>query len=172
MESQNKVGKIILLSTLSSILYALESLFPKPFPFIRIGFGNILVLFTIIEFGFIKGIFVGISKSIIGGLLSGTFFTPSTLLSFSGTIISIIIMFLLYKIEQFGIIGISVAGSILNILIQIFLVSIFLTGFSSFFYLFKYISLFSLFTGIITGFITFYLLIIFERRKNAIKSYS
>lgn len=167
MVSQNKVGKIILFSALSSIIYAIESFLPKPLPFIRVGFGNILILFTLIELGFLPGIFVGISKSIIGGLISGTLSTPSTLLSFSGTIVSIIVMFLLYKSTLFGILGISIAGSIFNTLTQIFFVSFIFTGLASFLYLLKIIVTLSIITGIFTGIITFYLLTLWERRKYA-----
>ncbi len=172
MGSQNKTGTIVLFSAVSSILYALESYFPKPFPFLRLGLGNILILFTIIEIGFLQGIIVGISKSIIGGVISGSLFTPSTILSLAGTMTSMITMFLLWKTNLFGILGLSIAGSIINTTTQVFIVTLILTGISSFFYLLKTLSIFSIPAGILTGLITCYLLTIIERRKDAFKSFS
>lgn len=172
MVSQNKIGRIILLSSLSSILYGIESFIPKPFPFLRIGLGNILVLFSIINMGITSGIIVGVSKSIIGGLLSGTFLTPSTILSITGTLSSIVLMFFLKNMKVFGIIGISTAGSIMNTFVQVLVVSFIFTGLSSLIYLLKTLLIFSTITGVITGIITFYLLESFERRKYAIESFS
>ena len=162
--SQNKIAIMAAFIALSSALYAIETFIPKPFPFIRVGLANIIVLFVIIQFGFMEGLILGVSKSIIGSIITGSLLSPSFILSISGSFVAVLLMYAIWKTHLFGIIGLSVLGSVGNIITQLLIVSLLFTGIPSAKYLFPLLVIVGTINGIITGFFTFYLLKFYKRR--------
>lgn len=166
MKSLNNFAKVVIFIVISGFLYMVETFIPKPVPFIRLGLGNILILYAIIDMGLSQGFQVGIGKSIVGALLTGTFLSPSLLLSLSGTILSTLIMWALYTSGFFGIIGVSMGGAITNGIAQAGIVSLLFIGVYSFVYTGRIMAFSGLITGAITGFITYGLLKFNERRSG------
>ena len=165
---QNRFATTSILIIISGFLYGVETFIPRPIPFIRLGLGNVLVLFALIKLGTKEGFQVGIGKSFVGALLTGTLLSPSLILSLSGTIASIIVMRTLYTTSFFGIIGISIAGAVSNGLLQALVVSVFFVGVYSFGYVGRLMAMSGIITGFITGFITYGLLTFMERRNSGI----
>ena len=62
-----------ILASMGSILGLFESMIPLPFivPGLRLGFSNIVVVVSLICFGFKKGLIVSLLKSILLMLVSG-----------------------------------------------------------------------------------------------------
>ena len=114
-----------LFTALALILSYIESLLPPisaAAPGIKIGLANIVVVFLLYRFGFLKALAV----SLIRVLLSAILFTGFTafLYSLSGAIFSLAVMTLLRRTNIFSEIGVSVAGGIFHNLGQIIMVII------------------------------------------------
>jgi len=66
-------------------IYVVESFIPKPFPFMKLGLANIVVLILLISGNLRYAFLVVIGKTIVGGFFSGLLLSPTTLLSLSGS---------------------------------------------------------------------------------------
>jgi heptaprenyl diphosphate synthase len=117
-------------------------------PGIKLGLANIVIVFLLYRFGFLKALAV----SLIRVALSAILFTGFTafLYSLSGAILSIIIMAILRKTGVFSEIGVSVAGGIFHNLGQIIMVII-LTETLSVGYYMAVLTISGTISGIIVG---------------------
>ncbi|MFA5576206.1 MAG: Gx transporter family protein [Tissierellaceae bacterium] len=112
-----RINKIIFLSLLVSIglaLSVLESSIPLPFviPGARLGLSNMVILVTLVIFGFKEAMVVSILKSIVLVLVTGS--VSSLMYSLSGGILSGIVMYLAYRYfsNVFSLIGVSILGAV------------------------------------------------------------
>ena len=135
-------------------IYIVESFIPRPLPFMKFGLSNIVILILLISWNFKSALIVAVAKIFIGGFFSGTFLSPTTLLSFSGSIVSLIIMFLFLKVNiNFSVIGISIIGAVTHNISQLTVVRFVLIKENTIFYLTPLLILMGIVTGVITGYI-------------------
>ncbi|MBI4651034.1 Gx transporter family protein [Candidatus Desantisbacteria bacterium] len=116
-----KIVLIALFVSIAVILQTIESTFPYFFvPWAKLGLPNIVILFTLIYFGFTEGLLVAFIKSIIGGFLTGTMFNPSFIMSISGGLTSTIAMWLALPLlnKKFTLVTVSVIGALVHIITQ------------------------------------------------------
>ncbi|MCK4957111.1 MAG: Gx transporter family protein [Candidatus Cloacimonetes bacterium] len=155
-KTDNKIIKLAFFTAFAVTVYVLESFIPKPLPFMRLGLANIVVLLLLISSDFKSASIVAISKTIIGGFFSGALLSPTTLLSLSGSILSLCLMFLTIRSHfGFSIIGISIIGAVAHNLTQIVVVRILLIRENSIFYLTPILVIMGIVTGIVTGYLTY-----------------
>lgn len=150
-----RLNKMIFLSILVSIglaLSVLESAIPLPIaiPGARLGLSNMVVLVTIIIFGFKEGIVVSMLKSMVLVLVTGSI--SSFIYSFSGAILSCIVMYLAYKFFSniFSLMGVSILGALSHVTAQITVASIIMNNLRIYTYL-PFLMLVSIFTGYFVG---------------------
>ncbi len=150
-----KLNKIIFLSVLVSVglaLSVLESAIPLPiaFPGAKLGLSNMVVLVTLVVFGFNDGITVAMLKSIVLMLVTGS--VSSFIYSFSGAIFSCIIMYIGYRFfsEVFSLIGVSILGALAHNFAQVTVASIIMNNMRIYTYL-PFLMLVSLFSGYFVG---------------------
>lgn len=150
-----KLKKIIFLSLLSSLGLALsiiESIMPIPFiaPGAKLGLSNMVVLITLVVFGLKESLIVGILKSLVFTLVTGS--VTSLVYSISGSIFSCFTMFIILKYYSnvFSLIGVSIFGAIAHNTAQILVASLIMSNFKMFTYL-PILLLTSLFTGYFVG---------------------
>ena len=150
-----RLNKMIFLSILVSIglaLSVLESAIPLPIaiPGARLGLSNMVVLVTIIIFGFKEGIIVSMLKSIVLVLVTGSI--SSFIYSFSGAILSCIAMYLSYRYfsKIFSLIGVSIFGALSHVTAQITVASLMMNNLRIYSYL-PFLMLTSIFTGYFVG---------------------
>ena len=150
-----KLHKMIFLSLLVSIglaLSILESSIPLPIPIpgARLGLSNIVILVTLVIFGFKEAFIVSVLKSIVLMLVTGSI--SSFIYSISGAILSTIVMIIAYKYFSniFSLIGVSILGAVAHNIGQIIVASLIMTNIKIFFYL-PILLLMSLFTGYFVG---------------------
>ena len=149
-------------------IYVIESFVMRllPFPFLRIGFSNIIVLYLIIHDKFWTAIVVNIAKSLIGGLITFTLMTPATALSLAGGITAILIMYLAYKSGTgLSIFGVSIAGAVGHNLAQLMMVRWLIIPHSKVFMLTPILIL----LGMVSGFIISYLTILMDEKLNVVR---
>lgn len=150
-----KLKKMIFLSLLVSLGLALsiiESFMPVPFiaPGAKLGLSNMVILVTLVVFGFKEALIVGILKSLLFTLVTGSI--SSLFYSLTGTIFSSIAMFIvyLYFSKVFSLVGVSIFGAVAHNTAQVLVASLMMNNFKIFSYL-PILLLISLFTGYFIG---------------------
>ncbi len=145
--------------SLACVLQIAESLIPHPLPGIRLGLANMVTLVVLVNVGFRTAVQVAILRTIVSSLILGTFMSPSFILSFSGALISALVMgffYLLSTINQrlsFSLIGISILGALSHNLTQLNLAYLLLIKHRGMFMFLPWLSISAVVTGWITGLI-------------------
>lgn len=119
--SSGKVAYIGLLTALAMILSYVELLIPPVFigfPGVKLGLPNVIIIYILYKIGFKAAFCVSIIRVVTVGMLFGNAVTLAY--SLSGAIISILIMYFMKKANLFSCVGVSVCGSVLHNLAQIF----------------------------------------------------
>lgn len=155
------IQKLIFLSLLVSIGLALsiiETMMPVPFvaPGAKLGLSNIVILITLVVFGFKEGLTVGILKSVVFTLATGSI--SSLFYSLSGSILSLLLMYLIYtQFEKiFSLIGVSIFGAMAHNFGQVLVASFMMRNIRIFSY-YPILMLTSLFTGYFVGLASIYI---------------
>ncbi len=125
-ESADRIRIEVLLVILAIGAGVIENIIPRPIPFIKPGLANVVTVAAIAKYGFWTGLRVNILRSTGAALFIGTLATPTYLLSFFGGIASALIMGSVKKI--FSITGMSVAGSLGSLSVQLLTASALLPG--------------------------------------------
>jgi len=152
----NKTREYIFLALLTAfavLLSVFENLIPLPIaaPGAKLGLANMVVLSTLVVFGFKKSFTVNIVRTFLILIIIGN--PISFIYSFTGAISSLIVMYIVYKYfsNYFSLIGVSIFGAVAHNTAQIATASIILENTNIFSYL-PIMYLISLFTGFFVGF--------------------
>lgn len=152
MKKLNKMIFISLLAAVGLALGVLESAIPLPIamPGARLGLSNMVVLVTIVIFGFKDGIKVSMLKSVVLMLVTGS--VSSFIYSFSGAVLSTIAMYITYRYlsKLFSLIGVSIMGALAHNFAQVSVASLILANIRIYTYL-PFLMIMSLFTGYFVG---------------------
>lgn len=124
------INRIALLAGLAFLLSAVEYTIPKPLPFIRLGLANFPILIALSCFSPTQVLLLILLKILGQGLIQGTLFSYTFLLSSSGSISAGLVMIFLFKTggKRITLIGVSLAGALVSNLIQIYLAGILIAG--------------------------------------------
>lgn len=109
--------KLALVSSLASfgaVVYFLESFIPFPLPFGHWGLSNLVVLIAVVLFDWKTVLLVAFLKSALGSLVTGRLFSVVSMMSITGSITSAFVEVLIYRTSIFGLVGVSVIGSVAN----------------------------------------------------------
>jgi heptaprenyl diphosphate synthase len=114
-----------MLSAVGISLFILESFVPIPVPFINIWLANAASLVALMAFAPADMFLVVIVRIVVGALLVGSMFSPTFLVSFGGGISAAAAMALTRILGRnlFGVMGISIVGSTVHVVAQLFVVS-------------------------------------------------
>lgn len=170
MQFQNK-NKIAYLGALTLLFSYAEMLLPRFTPFFRIGLGNIAILLAF-DLNPLSFMLLTLIKAFASSLMAGTLFSPFFLISLGQSFFSGMMMYLLARLNRkcknilFSLYGISILGSAVSVLIQIFLSTLYLG--KGTYSLLGPMLLFCLFSGIITAFFSL-ILHIPEQAPNLIR---
>ncbi len=114
-----KLALAAILASMAMILSYVEALFPLPVPIpgIKLGLANLVVIIAIYKLGFRFAFMINCIRIFTAGLLfTGAF---GVLYSLAGGILSILIMYGLYRTGLFSMVGISMAGGVAHNLGQL-----------------------------------------------------
>lgn len=123
------------LGALALVLGYLESLFPLPVPVpgIKLGLGNIVVLYALVALGPGPAAYLALVKVSASALLFGT---PSTLMfSAAGAALSWAVMALALRLRGLSVLGVSMLGGVAHMLGQLAMVAVVFTADVALFYL-------------------------------------
>ena len=83
---------LALLASVGLILFMFEGILPRPFPWLKIGLGNVASLLALFLYGAGGALAVTGIRVFLGSLLIGTFLSPAFLLSSGGALASWAVM--------------------------------------------------------------------------------
>ncbi|EFI42039.1 Gx transporter family protein [Peptoniphilus sp. oral taxon 386] len=123
---------------------------PVALPGAKLGLSNIVVLVSIVSFGFVEGLIVAFLKSIL--LIAVTGSVSSFIFSFTGAMLSSFIMILALKYlkKYVSLIGVSLLGSAFHNIGQVLAASFILKSLAIFSYL-PLLLILGIFTGYFVG---------------------
>ncbi|MBF0622581.1 MAG: Gx transporter family protein [Magnetococcales bacterium] len=95
-------------------VHVLEAALPMPGPWFKPGLANIFVLVAFFHLGWRKAALVALLRVVLGGLLLGTFLSPTFMLSLAGTL-SALLALALVRWLPIGPVGASVLASLAHL---------------------------------------------------------
>ena len=156
--ADDKVVRLAMLVACASVLQVAESFLPHPLPGVRLGLANIITVIAIMYLGPGSAIQLAVLRTLVSSIVLGTFLTPTFVLSFSGGVVSAVVMVLLHRFcgrgqLSFSLIGISVGGAVSHILTQVVLVYLLFIRSSGVLWLWPWLCIAAVVTGVLTGLI-------------------
>lgn len=126
MQLQNK-NRIAYLGALTLLFSYAEMLLPRFVPFFRLGLGNIAILLAF-DLSLPSFMLLTVIKSVTASMMAGTLVSPFFLVSIAQSVISGFAMYGLYRIKGkwISIYGISMFGSAISAVVQLYLSSLYL----------------------------------------------
>jgi heptaprenyl diphosphate synthase len=148
-----RIVKLALLTSVGLILFSFEAYIPRPFPWMRIGLGNLAALLALFLFGSKDAMLVAMVRTLLGALIVGTLLTPIFVLSFGGAICSVGIMAIVHRRWPctFGIVGVSIWGALTHNMVQLALVYLLFIRSSAVVALLPFLLMLSVATGTVIG---------------------
>ncbi len=135
-----------ILAAMAMIFSYIEALIPLPVPIpgIKLGLANLVIVIAIYRLGFKYAFIINCVRILITGLLFTGLF--GAIYSFAGGVLSIVVMYLLYRTGLFSMVGVSMAGGVFHNLGQLLVACLIMSNF-------KLMSYFAvlLFSGLISG---------------------
>ncbi len=127
-DKSNKNLTILILT--ATALGVIDSLIPRPLPFMKLGLANVAAVIAVRRYGLLKTLELNILRAFAVALITGLLATPSFLLSISGAAVSALTMGTLQNVfkERFSLTGLSIAGAVASLWIQLFVASLVLSG--------------------------------------------
>ena len=114
-----KLALSAILAALAMILSYVEAMVPMPVPIpgIKLGLANLVILLAIYRLGFKYALAINCIRIFVTGLLfTGVF---GILYSLAVGLLSLLVMYLLYRTEIFSMVGVSMAGGVAHNLGQL-----------------------------------------------------
>lgn len=74
------------------VLFVLDSAIPRPVPWIKMGLANVVTLALLVCAGWQVALSVHLMRIVVGAIFRGGLFGPLFLLSFSGGVVSFLVM--------------------------------------------------------------------------------
>lgn len=125
-----KLELIAFMGALCLFFSTIEYLFPKPFPFFRLGLANLPILVTIKLFPPSYVLLLVLLKVLGHGLINGTLASYVFLFSTAGSFASALVMLAAWYLarDRITLVGVSVFGALASNIVQIFLSVTFIFG--------------------------------------------
>ncbi|MEC9487903.1 MAG: Gx transporter family protein [Halanaerobium sp.] len=137
MRPTKKITTIAILVTLALVLHIVELFLPIPFivPGFKLGLANIVTVTALCLFGFGETLLIVLLRTFLAAFLTGAI--SSFFYSVAGGILSLLVMFLVYRYldKYVSLTGVSVLGAVAHNVGQLLVASIILDTFAVFSYL-------------------------------------
>ena len=148
-----KVALLGVLGALALVLGFLEHLVIPDIPFLPVGakpgLSNIVTMFTATAFGFSSAIYIALIKAVFALITRGV---TASVMSLCGGVLSVCVMCIMLKDSRktFSFVGVSILCAIAHNMAQLTVACV-ISGTVSLFNYGKYLLIFSLVTGFVTG---------------------
>ena len=147
--------RIAKLAAFAICLHMVEAVFPSPLPGVKPGIANIVVLFVLYEYGFKYALWVSLLRVFASSLLLGQFLSPTFVLSLSGALASLLVLFVAQWLPKkgFSAVSLSIFAAFGHIAGQLLVVRIWLIPHESVWIFVPIFALAALFFGSVNGLI-------------------
>lgn len=151
---KDKLIELSFYTACASTIAIAESLIPKPFPFLKIGLANVVIILLLMKHKDLSAFLVIIAKVILSGFFLGSLLMPTTIIGLASGLTSLVLMLVVRK-YSLGLswVGISILGAIAHNITQIIVVRLMIIYSNSIFDLIPILLVLGLGTGTITGLI-------------------
>ncbi|MDP1766129.1 MAG: Gx transporter family protein [Methylotenera sp.] len=148
--------RIAKLAAFAIALHMVEAVIPSPLPGVKPGIANIVTLFVLYQYGFKTAAWVSILRVFASSLLLGQFLSPTFLLSLSGAVLSLAVLWMGMRLPEkwFSPISLSILAAFAHIAGQLIIVRLWLIPHAGVSYLIPMFAIAALFFGLINGIIT------------------
>ena len=102
IKSEKIDHQIAWMAALAILIHLFESAIPSVMPGLKPGLSNIITIAVICLFGWSTAAWVSMLRVLVGSLLLGTFLSPTFLMSLSGAVASILILWFAVKVPGKG----------------------------------------------------------------------
>jgi heptaprenyl diphosphate synthase len=152
-----RITIVPLLTAAGTVIFIFESLIPQPLPWAKLGLSNIAVLLTLYYFNFVEALAVSWLRVIIGGLFTGSLFSPSFAFGFVGGACAVSMMWMGKRFFQkkFSPVGLSIMGAAAHNIGQLTIAQTLFVQQTVIWKLLPIMLTFSVFSGALTGLIAF-----------------
>jgi heptaprenyl diphosphate synthase len=144
-----------LLVAVATAVHVIEGLVMLPLGPFRLGLANVVVIAALYRLGAKYGIFVSMSRAVVGAAALGTLFSPVFPMNFGGALASVVAMATLVSISRRRLdpIVVSLAGAAFHNAVQLAYVSL-LVGTADVFYLALPVGMWTVVSGIVVGMVS------------------
>ncbi len=106
--------RIAYLAAFAIMIHIFEAAIPSPFPGVKLGLANVITIATLLIFGWKTAAWVSLLRVLVGSLLIGTFLSPTFAMSLSGTISSVLMLGISWKLfgQHLGAVGYSILAAL------------------------------------------------------------
>ena len=157
-KNSKKVALTGILLALAIIIGTIENHIPPiipSLPFVKIGFSNVVLIFSSLTLGLIPTIIIASIKSIIVPIFMGN---PMMIAySLSASLIAVSLSYLLLYTKKFGIPTIAIVGAIAHNLVQLCVASLIMSNIFVFGFI-PYLTATGFIAGLVTGIISYLLI--------------
>jgi heptaprenyl diphosphate synthase len=152
-ENDHRISK---LAALAIALHMIEAIIPSPLPGVKPGIANIVTLYVLYQYGFATAAWVSILRVFASSLLLGQFLSPTFVLSLSGGVSSLVMLWLTLNLPKkwFSPISVSIFAAFAHIAGQLIIVRLWLIPHAGVTYLIPVFAVAALFFGLMNGLIT------------------
>lgn len=152
--------RIAKLAAVAIALHMLEAVIPSPLPGVKPGIANIVTLYVLLKYDFASAAWVSILRVFASSLLLGQFLSPTFILSLTGSLMSLSVLWLAMHLPKkyFGTVSLSILAAFAHIAGQLMIVRLWLIPHASVAYLIPIFAMAALFFGLINGMIAHKLL--------------
>ena len=120
MQKTRKMTLLANFLAIAIVLNILESAIPViPVPGAKLGFANVVTLIVLYVYTFKDSSILTIARVLLVSLLTGKLLGPVFYMSISGAILALLAMGIFKKMNFFGILGVSVLGSVFHCIGQV-----------------------------------------------------
>ena len=148
------IAHTAVLTAIAIILGMVESFIPSiGIPGVKLGLANIAIMITLYGYGWYYALIVNLVRIFAVAFIRGTIFQMGFFMSLTGALLSLgVMIFLKLVIKKLNVITVSVLGAFAHVLGQILVSIIYLETLGMFYYL-PILTITSIATGLIVGFI-------------------
>jgi len=118
VQGRRELTFLVLTATALGII---DSMIPRPVPFLKIGLANVASVVAVMRYGYLRTLELNIIRAFAVALITGVTATPTFVLSLSGAVASATVMAAVYRAfpGRISITGMSVAGSVSSLWAQL-----------------------------------------------------
>ncbi len=111
------------LAALAIAIHIIESVLPSPLPGVKPGLANVITIAVFMIYGWRTAVWVSMLRVLVGSILIGTFLSPTFMLSFSGAVASLIVLWLASRLpgEGFGPVGLCLLAAMAHMFGQFYI---------------------------------------------------